>query len=198
MPHEHDIATIDRVTILEIIGIAVALAMDAFAVAVSSGATIRAGHLQHAFRLATWFGGFQAFMPLLGWVLGVGSRRAVGMYDHWVAFLLLSFVGIKMIVGSLGGQKTESIGTEATTRTVLMLAVATSIDALATGITFGVSGVLIVVPVVTIGVVTFAISFVGVLVGARVGHWFENRLEIAGGIILIAIGTRILVEHLCS
>jgi putative Mn2+ efflux pump MntP len=176
---------------------AVGLSMDAFAVSVADGS--RATHLRlgRAFGLALTFGLFQALMPLAGWAVGLGFKDFISSADHWVAFGLLGLVGGKMIYGDLRAKAgaEEEAHAPAGVTTLLVLAVATSIDALAVGfsLTF-VSSIL--VPVITIGLVTFILCLAGVHLGHRYNHLGRGKVQIVGGAILIAIGVKILVEHL--
>lgn len=183
-------------TLLTIIVIAVGLAMDAFAVAVVEGGTYKKLHLIHAFRVAVLFGLFQAVMPVVGYFCGVGVSGFIEGYDHWAAFVLLSVIGIKMIYES---SRIKEKGNEKSSSGVVMLlalSVATSIDALVVGVTLGLIENPILLTAVIIGVVTFVLSYIGVYVGRRFGHFFENRIEAAGGLVLIAIGLKILLRHL--
>jgi putative Mn2+ efflux pump MntP len=177
--------------------IAVGLAMDAFAVSITSGVTIRNCGLRHALLIALFFGGFQAAMPVVGWLAGLTLKDLIINVDHWIAFGLLCFIGGKMVYESTVIEKAERECKALNFYMLLGLSVATSIDALAVGVTFGILGVLIVTPVAIIGLVTFLMSFIGVSVGRRVGSFFEGKMEVAGGLILITIGVKILVEHLC-
>ncbi len=180
-----------------IVLIAIGLSMDAFAVAVSSGVAARNLRFSHALRMALFFGGFQAIMPMIGWFAGIKIRDHISNFDHWVAFGILTFIGIKMIYESFK-MKTKDDDKNDPFRfyTLLLLAVATSIDALAVGTTFAFLNLLIVVPVIIIGCVTFVFSFVGVYIGSKFGHLFENKIEVVGGLVLIGIGVKILLEHL--
>lgn len=181
---------------LSLLLIALGLSMDAFAVSVTTGGIITCNHMRNALRMAFYFGLFQAVMPLAGW-FGAGQLRAyIVTIDHWIAFALLVFIGGKMIVGAVRGSDDKMICEPLTTGILFMLAVATSIDALAVGISFACLNIAIVTPVIVIGLVTFMVSLLGFRIGVRMGHFFENRIEIAGGIILIMIGVRILVEHM--
>lgn len=186
-----------RVKTLEILLLALGLSMDAFAVSIASGATLKKMEIKSALKMALFFGGFQTLMPVAGWAAGLGMKGFIAGWDHWLAFGLLSFVGIKMIVEA--AEERPEDGRKARpfeTGTLFLLAVATSIDALAVGVTFSLLGVSILAPVLVIGAVTFSFSAAGVLIGVKSGHFFENRVEIAGGIVLIAIGLRILLSHL--
>lgn len=179
-----------------IIVIAVGLAMDAFAVSVVSGSTYKQLHVKHALRMAAFFGGFQALMPLVGSLAGLGLKEYIATYDHWTAFGLLSAVGGKMIYESFKIKSVEDSPDPSRILVLLVLSIATSIDALAIGITLSLITTSIGLAVVIIGLITFGLSYCGVLIGKRFGHFFENKIEILGGLILIAIGVKIMVEHL--
>lgn len=182
--------------IITLLLIAIGLSMDAFAVSVSNGMTIRHQRRNHAFRIGVFFGSFQALMPLIGWTAGLGLRDLIAGIDHWIAFGLLSLIGGKMIFEStkMGGEKRKV--PSLTLWMLLMLSIATSIDALAVGISFAILDISIITPILVIGTVTFLLSFLGVLIGNRAGHFFEKRIEIIGGLLLIGIGIKILIEHL--
>jgi putative Mn2+ efflux pump MntP len=176
--------------------IAFGLSMDAFAVSVSNGIAIQRRRANHALRIGLFFGSFQALMPLIGWAAGLNLRDLISGVDHWIAFGLLTFIGCKMIYES---KKMNGRGKEAkplNLPTLLMLSVATSIDALAVGISFALLNISIIAPILVIGAVTFVLSFFGVLTGSKIGHFFEKKIEILGGLILIGIGIKILIEHL--
>lgn len=179
--------------------IALGLSMDAFAVSIASGAGMKKLEIKNALKMGVFFGGFQAMMPVIGWLAGVGMKSFIAGVDHWVAFGLLTLVGGKMIYEALKNNAKEKRGTgnrPFDTGILLMLAVATSIDALAVGVTFSVLSVSILLPVVIIGLTTFALSVAGVRIGAKGGHFFENKMELLGGLILLGIGLKILLEHL--
>lgn len=176
--------------------IAFGLAMDAFAVSITSGIAIKNLKIHHALRIAGFFGLFQAVMPLIGWLAGLSLRDYISGIDHWIAFGLLAFIGCKMIYESTRLEKTERETNPLNIYVLLMLSVATSIDALAVGVSFAFLQIAIVTPVIVIGTITFALSFLGVFAGGKAGHLFENKIEIAGGLILIAIGVKILLDHL--
>lgn len=181
---------------ITIILIALGLAMDAFAVSIASGVTIKELRLQHALRIAVFFGFFQAAMPVAGWLVGDGLRDLIGGIDHWIAFGLLSAVGAKMIYESTQiNTKSKKID-PLNLSVLLILSIATSIDALAVGISFAFLGIAIITPVIVIGIITFLLSLLGVYIGDRVGHLFERKIALLGGLMLIAIGTKILIEHL--
>ncbi len=182
--------------LLTIIIIAVGLAMDAFAVSIVSGAAYKQLRIKHALRLALFFGGFQAFMPLIGFLAGQSVKGYIADYDHWVAFALLCAVGGKMIYESTKIKPTNQNLYPLSFPVLLALSVATSIDALAVGITLSLLKISIITAVIIIGVITFALSYTGVYIGKNFGHFFESKIEALGGIILIAIGCKILLEHL--
>jgi len=176
--------------------IAFGLAMDAFAVSIASGVTLKRVRLSYALRIALFFGGFQAVMPLIGWLVGSSFSSYIAAFDHWVAFGLLAFIGGKMIYESTILKEAEKKTDPRKLIVLFVLAIATSIDALAVGLSFSVLQVQIVNPVIIIGVVTFLLSFLGVYLGGKFGSIFENKIEFIGGIILIGIGLKILIEHL--
>jgi putative Mn2+ efflux pump MntP len=178
--------------------IALALALDTFAVSIAGGLSARRFTLRHALTLGIWFGGFQALMPFLGWAGGIRMRGLITGFDHWIAFGLLCFVGGKMIYESFKIKCVEDKPAIPEARVMFVLAVATSIDALAVGVSFAMIDIAIVFPVIVIGLVTFLMSVLGLWIGARGLHVFENKIEIAGGLILIGIGIKILVSHLCE
>lgn len=182
--------------LLTITIIAVALAMDAFAVSIVSGSAYKKLQIKHAFRIAVFFGSFQALMPLIGSLAGMSVREHIAGYDHWLAFGLLFAVGAKMIYESFKITPARQNFNPSNIWVLLVLSVATSIDALAIGITLSFLKVEILKAVVIIGLVTFALSYLGVFIGRKIGHFFENKIEAIGGLILIALGTKILLEHL--
>ena len=185
--------------LLNISAIAVALAMDAFAVAIAAGVTLKKISFRQNFRLAWHFGLFQAMMPVLGWSAGLSIRGWIADYDHWVAFGLLAFVAQGMLRAAFK-KKTGTEERKDPTRglTMVMLSVATSIDALAVGFTLSLLVSSLAFAVIMIGVITFALSYAGVSIGKRFGHFFESKIEILGGLILIAIGVKIFVTHLIN
>jgi putative Mn2+ efflux pump MntP len=178
--------------------IAVGLSMDAFAVSVVAGSVCRELKVGHALRMALFFGGFQAVMPIVGFLAGLGLKGYVLAYDHWIAFGLLAFVGAKMIYESLKIDAAEKNIDPSNLLVLLVLSVATSIDALAIGITLSVLTTSILGAAGIIGLVTFALSYAGIFIGKRFGHFFESKIEILGGLILIAIGFKILISHLIA
>jgi len=182
--------------LLTVTGIALGLSMDALAVSVTNGCIITNLKLRYALRIAFFFGLFQALMPILGWIVGSRFRVYIQDFDHWVAFGLLLFVGGKMIRESRSAGSTEDSKINCLHfPTLLLLSVATSIDALAVGISFAMLEMVILVPVAIIGVVTFVNCLIGTQVGSRAGHFLEGKLEFVGGCILILIGIKIVVEH---
>ena len=178
----------------ELFVIAVGLSMDAFAVAICKGLSVGRVRGSHAVTAGIYFGGFQMLMPLLGYLLGVRFQEIIAGVDHWIAFLLLGLIGANMIRESRGGE--EHVDSSFRPRSMLPLAVATSIDALAVGVTFAFLRVNIVRAVVFIGVVTFLFSSAGVWAGSVLGEKSRSRAELAGGAILILMGVKILLEHL--
>lgn len=183
---------------LIIIFIALALAMDAFAVSIASGIAIKQLKIRHAFTIAGWFGSFQALMPLVGWLGGLKLKGVIGGVDHWVAFGLLCFIGCKMICESFKMGSAEERISPLDVHVLFVLSIATSIDALTAGISFAMLEVSIVAPVLVIGLVTFLMSSVGVWIGNKFGHFFEKKIEIVGGILLIGVGIKILLDHISS
>ena len=183
--------------LLPIVIIAIGLAMDAFAVSVATGAAYKNPRINYALRMALAFGSFQTIMPVIGWLSGLGLRNFIGDYDHWVVFILLGFVGCKMIYGSFKIKQARKKTDMLSTAVILVLALATSIDALAVGITFSfLFRGSIAIAVIIIGIVTFVLSYVGFYIGKSFGHFFETGIEALGGLILLVIGTKILLEHL--
>jgi putative Mn2+ efflux pump MntP len=184
------------VDILTLLLIAFGLSMDAFAVSITSGITIKDQRLNHALRIGLFFGSFQALMPLIGWLAGLSLRDLISGVDHWVAFGLLSLIGGKMVYEATKIGSKDKEANPLSLFVLLILSVATSIDALAVGLSFAFLKISVATPVIVIGLVTFVLSFFGVLVGNRLGHFFEKKMEIIGGLVLIGIGVRILIEHL--
>ena len=181
--------------LLSIITIAVGLAMDTFAVSIVTGAAYKQLHIRHTLRMAGFFGGFQAFMPVVGYLAGLTVRQYVSDYDHWIAFGILAAVGLKMIYESFKIKEERNTPNPSNLAVVLVLAVATSIDALAVGVTLSLITHAIVLAVIIIGVITFGLSFAGVYIGKKFGHFFEGGIEIVGGLVLIALGIKIVIQH---
>ena len=179
---------------ITIIGIGVGLSMDALAVSVINGFVIKKLKIKHAFKIAFSFGFFQALMPVVGWAAGLSFRKYIQNIDHWVAFSLLCIIGGKMIYESVicREEKKDCLQFSA----LLTLSIATSIDALAVGLSFSFLQVEIIVPAIIIGVVTFIICLIGIYVGDKIGRFIGNKLELIGGLILIIIGIKIVIEHL--
>ena len=187
------------IEIVIISGIGVGLAMDAFAVSVASGSVFKELHIRHALRMAFFFGAFQAVMPLLGYAAGNTFAEHIVSFDHWIAFGLLVLIGGKMIYEAFKIEEVEKKPQNPSNLVVLVaLSIATSIDALAVGVTLSVVTHHIYTSVILIGVITFALSYVGYEIGKKMGHFFENKIEILGGLILIAIGVKILISHLIT
>lgn len=184
--------------IIELFLLAVGLSMDAFAVSVCKGLAMQKITVKKAAVVGLWFGGFQALMPLLGYVLGVQFRDKITAVDHWIAFVLLGIIGGNMIREALskGCDECENEDESLDVKTMFLLAVATSIDALAVGITFAFLKVHIIWAISFIGAVTFVLSAIGVKIGNLFGTRFKSKAELAGGVILILLGTKILLEHL--
>ena len=180
--------------IFELFLIGIGLSMDAFAVAICKGLSMRRIDGRQTVTVAAFFGGFQALMPFLGWALGKQFEQYITRYDHWIAFVLLAYIGGKMLCEALR-DKEEARAANFSLRELLVLAVATSIDALAVGITFAFLKVEIGLASAIIGCTTFALSLVGVFIGNRFGSRYKQRAEAVGGIILILIGLKILLEH---
>lgn len=181
--------------IVELLLIAIGLAMDAFAVSVGKGVTLKRVTMRHTLTAGMWFGGFQALMPIVGYIVGVRFSSFVTSVDHWIAFGLLVVIGLNMIREAVWGDE-ESHTSDFGLKTMLLMAIATSIDALAVGISLAFLGVNIWVSAAVIGIVTLLLSGVGVYLGSLFGSRLGTKAGIVGGIILIAIGLKILIEHL--
>lgn len=171
-----------------------ALSMDAFAVSVTKGMTLKKINLSIATKIAFLFGLFQAVMPLIGWLFGMNFELYIRSIDHWIAVVLLSFLGIKMIIEAIKDDDNDN-STYLDNKELIILSIATSIDALAVGVTFAFLNIDIIPICVSIGVITFLVCFIGVLIGKKIGSVFKNYAQIIGGIILILIGLNILNEH---
>lgn len=179
---------------IEIIFIGVGLAMDAFAVSVCKGLSTKKLELKHSLICGGYFGFFQGFMPFVGYILGVQFKDKIESIDHWIAFILLLLIGINMIKESLDND--EDCDPDFSLKAMIPLAIATSIDALAIGVTFAFLNVNIIYAIVIIGMTTFIISMLGVKIGHIFGSKYKSKAEIVGGMILIIMGTKILLEHL--
>jgi manganese efflux pump family protein len=182
-------------SILQITIISFSLAMDAFSVSISGGMRSQRAKVVHALKISTFFGSFQAVMPVLGWLIGEAAKGFIGSIDHWVAFILLGIIGIKMIHEALNNAGVEKRNIF-DAKILLILSVATSIDALVVGITLNLLEVPFLVAIIAIGLVTFILSFFGFLFGKQLGILFGKKVEIFGGISLMLIGLKILIEHL--
>ena len=182
-------------TIFELIVIAVGLSMDAFAVSICKGLSVRRLRPRHNIICGLYFGGFQALMPVLGWLLGRQFEALIKNVDHWIAFVLLALIGANMIREAVKNEE-ENLNDSFSPKTMLPLAVATSIDALAVGVTFAFLDVAIVPAVSIIGVTTFIFSVAGVKIGNVFGAKYKSKAELVGGIVLVAMGIKILIEHL--
>lgn len=180
----------------ELLLIGIGLSMDAFAASVCQGLKMRKISPKQTLIIALFFGGFQALMPLIGWVLGKQFETYITSIDHWIAFVLLAFIGGKMVFDALKQEDDDKDDSPFSVREIFLLAIATSIDALAVGITFAFLQTNIWVSISIIGCTTFLLSAVGVFIGHKFGTKHKNKAELAGGIILILIGLKILLEHL--
>ncbi len=180
----------------ELLIIAVGLSMDAFAVSICKGLSMSEMNYKNAMTAGCFFGGFQALMPILGYILGIQFRTYITSLDHWIAFVLLAGIGLKMIKESYNPECPASPDNSFSIKNITALAIATSIDALAVGITFAFLDVDILHAASIIGIITFIISFAGVKIGNAFGMLFQSKAEIVGGGILVAIGLKILLEHL--
>ena len=181
--------------IFEVLLISLGLAMDAFAVSVCKGLSMEKMNWKKAIIIGLYFGIFQASMPVLGYFLGTTFEQFITNIDHWIAFVLLSAIGGNMIKESFD-QESENCNDNVDVKTMVILAIATSIDALAVGITFACLRINIVLPVISIGIITFILSVIGVKIGNKFGDKYENKAEFIGGLILILLGIKILLEHL--
>ena len=190
--------------VIDIVFIAFGLAMDAFAVSICRGLKVKKVSWKYSVSTAFVFGLFQALMPLVGYLAGKQFESYITGIDHWIAFILLGLIGGKMLIESIkdiksGGEtniKTECEIDEFSYKKLIILAIATSIDALAVGISFAVLNVSIIPSIITIGITTFVLSFFAVFLGKKLGEYMQNYAELLGGIILIFIGAKILIEHL--
>lgn len=196
-------------SLISILLTSIALSMDAFAVSITKGMTIKNITTKLAFKIAFFFGLFQGGMPLIGWLLGISFEKYIKTFDHWIALILLSFLGIKMIYESIKENKKDEVAmdleinglrqktstVDIKTKDLLVLSVATSIDALAVGVSFAFLNISIIEVVTSIAIITFLVCFTGVLIGKKIGPILKNYAEIIGGIILIFIGLNIFNEH---
>ena len=178
----------------ELFVIAVGLSMDAFAIAICKGLSVRKIEKKHFIITGLWFGGAQAIMPLIGYLLGTGFQSFIEQIDHWIAFVLLGIIGLGMIKESR--EQCKPLDASFSAKVMFPLAIADSIDALAAGVTFAFLDVKIIPAIILIGVITFAFSAFGVWLSNRFGERYKSKAELTGGIILIIMGTKILLEHL--
>lgn len=183
-------------SLIKIILIALGLAADALAVSVAEGIMIEKAVHRHTLRVSIMFGMFQGVMPVLGWLVGQSIRQMIGPWEHWVAFGLLVFVGGKMVVDALSGVETETREKGSRGLRLAALAVITSLDALAIGITIAVLGVNIWIPAAVIGLITAVLCAIGVQTGHRIGTHLGREAEVVGGLVLVGLGTKILLEYL--
>lgn len=181
--------------ILEILLISLGLAMDSFAVSVCKGLAMKKMNWKKAIIVGLYFGGFQALMPVIGYFLGVTFQELVVAIDHWIAFILLGIIGINMIKEAFS-KDTENCNDNVDFKTMIVLAIATSIDALAVGITFAFLQANLWISVLMIGCIAFVLSIIGVKIGNKFGDKYEAKAELAGGVILVLMGLKILLEHL--
>ncbi len=177
---------------------AIGVSMDAFAVAMCKGLSMQHFRIRHALLVGLYFGAFQAIMPIIGYFLGINFASKIEAFDHWIAFALLLFLGVKMLYEAMGKEEEGEECASLDFKTMLVLSVATSIDALAVGISFAVLSVEIFSAATLIGITTCLLSAIGVKIGAVFGEKFKKGAEVAGGIILIGIGFKILIEHLAG
>lgn len=181
--------------LIEILLISIGVAMDAFAVAICKGLAMKKMNWKKAVIIGLYFGIFQALMPVLGYLLGTTFEQFITSIDHWIALVLLSSIGINMIKESFD-KDSDKCNDNIDVKTMVILAIATSIDALAIGITFACLKMNIALPIISIGVITFILSVIGVMIGNKFGDKYKSKAEFAGGILLILLGIKILLEHL--
>ena len=181
--------------IIELILLSIGLGMDAFAVSICKGISMKKMDWKKACIIGLYFGGFQAIMPIIGYFLGSTFESFITSFDHWVAFILLVIIGGNMVKESFSKEK-ENINDDVNFKSMIILAIATSIDALAVGITFAFFKVNLILAITLIGIITFALSVIGTKVGNRFGDKYENKAAFIGGVILILLGIKILLEHL--
>jgi putative Mn2+ efflux pump MntP len=178
--------------------VAVGLAADAVAVSLTSGLMIRHIHVNKALKIALFFGGFQAIMPMVGWGIGLTCRDFFSSFDHWIAFIILAAIGGKMIYEAVQNDDEEKKFNPLDSYTLIGLAIATSIDALVIGLGLSMIKTPLLLACTVIGVITFALCFIAVFIGHKFGNLFSQKVEIIGGLVLILIGSKILVEHLIA
>lgn len=181
--------------VIQIFIISFILALDAFSVSIAEGIKSQKAKAVHAVKISAFFGAFQAGMPVIGWFIGEALKGFIASVDHWIAFILLGVIGLKMIHEALNNTAEEKRGI-LNTKTLLLLSIATSIDALVIGITLSLLKIPFFVSITTIGVVTFILSFLGFIFGKQLGVMFGKKVEILGGVTLVLIALKILIEHL--
>lgn len=186
---------LDFMSIAELFILAIGLSMDAFAIAICKGLTVKKANISHFMLTGLYFGGFQALMPFIGYKLGIRFQSMIVSVDHWIAFILLSIIGINMICAVKNNEE-EEMNPSFAFRVMIPLAVATSIDALAVGVTFAFLNVNIVPAVSFIGIITFIMSAVGIKIGSVFGTKYKSKAELMGGAVLILMGLKILLEHM--
>lgn len=186
----------NQMDIFSIVLIAFGLAMDCFAISITSGMTVEKARIRDAAKMGLFFGLFQAGMPVLGWLAGSGLAELVSGVDHWIVLGILGFIGSKMIYEAVKKEEDLKKINPFGIYVLLIFSIATSIDALAVGVSFAFLGVTIIIPVIVIGAVTLLLSFIGVFAGDRFGQIFKNKVKILGGLILIGIGLKIFIEDI--
>lgn len=184
--------------LFDLIVTAIALSMDAFAVSIGKGLSVQTLRPKHSLIVGAYFGGFQALMPFLGWLLASSFAEYIRRFDHWIAFALLALIGANMIREALSKKKEEKMDASFGVKTMLPLAIATSIDALATGVTFAMTETNIWLAIAVVGTTTFVFSAVGLRIGHLFGRKYQAKAELLGGVILVLMGIKILIEHLCE
>jgi len=184
-------------SIISIVIIAIGLAMDAFAVSISNSCSLQRMKLTDAIHMSLFFGFFQGIMPIIGWFAGSAVQEQINQYGHWIAFGLLLIIGVKMIYEAFQMDETDD-RCSLSLKVLIVLSIATSIDALAVGISLSCLQVDIFLPALIIGIITFGFSMFGVYLGKKFGHLFESKIEVLGGLILIGIGVKIIIEHYLS
>ena len=182
----------------EIVLVAISLSLDCLAVSIAEGAVFKGEEkrIKYALKTALFFSLFQMIMPLIGWWAGYGFKNIISSFDHWIAFGLLAIIGIKMIYEGIKGESTAERKSIINIRTLVILSIATSIDALAVGISFQIMNVSLLISILVIGFFALIFSFTGFMAGNRAGRFFKGKIEIIGGAVLILIGVKIVIEHI--
>ena len=181
---------------ISLLFLAVGLSMDVLSVSAVTGFQLGKISSKHNVRLAAAFGGFHVFMPILGWLAGITIVDLISGYDHWVAFLLLAFIGVKMFIEGLRGDEKVNADIILSIKSLLIFSIAVSIDSVAVGLSFSLEKVAILVPALVIGAIAFTFTYLGVYLGNKTGNWVGRRSQIIGGVILFVIGLRTLLSHL--